>query len=239
MASIVGRRPPALVVLSLALIAAGPSAWSQQSPFMGFGSRVTPPIGFLTFCLQEPVKCGLDRSELRKPEAQAAIWRSAYWSVFFAETPLQVDPGLEHTPVITLNPAALATLERVDLTINHQIRFDPDEAGAEVTRGWHLPLKDGTMVGDCADIALEKRRALVEEGFASDALSLALAQTPAGTHVVLLVATNRGELVLDSLSEHVLNWRELDYHWISRQLPGHPLIWTAVEPGVQGEGTLG
>lgn len=60
-------------------------------------------------------------------------------------------------------------------------------------------------------------------------LSLAVVRTSWGEmHAVLLVSTNRGELVLDNLTSAVMSWRDVDYTWLERQKPGDPLSWVSV-----------
>jgi predicted transglutaminase-like cysteine proteinase len=53
-------------------------------------------------------------------------------------------------------------------------------------------------------------------------------QTRGETHAVLLVTTDRGELVLDNLSSWVKPWQDVRYQWIERQAPGQPLTWVKV-----------
>jgi predicted transglutaminase-like cysteine proteinase len=83
--------------------------------------------------------------------------------------------------------------------------------------------------GDCKDYVLEKRRALVADGVPAADLSIAIVMTPWGeTHAVLLVRTDRGELVLDSLSQWIQPWRKVHYKWIKRQAPGQQLTWVSL-----------
>jgi len=82
---------------------------------------------------------------------------------------------------------------------------------------------------------LEKRKALVEQGVPGGNLSIAVVMLRTGVaHAVLLVATDHGELVLDSLSSWILPWNQLDYRWISRQAPGQQLVWVKVEQAGRG-----
>ena len=84
---------------------------------------------------------------------------------------------------------------------------------------------------------LEKRRALIARGVPAAALSIAVVTTNQGEgHAVLLVDTNQGEVVLDSLSPSIVSWRDIPYSWVERQVPGEPMIW--VRPGQGGRGGL-
>ncbi len=76
---------------------------------------------------------------------------------------------------------------------------------------------------------LEKRGALIADGVPAEALSIAIVQTRWGeTHAVLLVNTDQGEIVLDSLSDWIKPWRKAPYRWVERQAPGHQLTWVSL-----------
>lgn len=124
----------------------------------------------------------------------------------------------------------LARLDRVNRRINSAIRYVPDAALYGNEDYWHLSLyPGGPAAGDCKDYVLEKKRALIAEGIPAANLSIAIVQTSRGEiHAVLLVNTDRGELVLDSLSAWVQPWRKVGYRWLERQAPGQQLNWVAI-----------
>lgn len=128
------------------------------------------------------------------------------------------------------NPALSAELDRVNLRINRAIRYVSDRALYGDEDYWHLPLDaGGAPEGDCKDYVLEKRRALVADGVPSANLSIAIVETSRGeTHAVLLVTSDRGELVLDNLSSQVVPWQEVRYRWVERQAPGQALRWVTI-----------
>lgn len=74
---------------------------------------------------------------------------------------------------------------------------------------WTLPLDvGGRATGNGKHYVLEKRRALVEAGVSKNALSIAVVRTPRReTHAVLLVQTDRGEVVIENLTPEMLPWR--------------------------------
>ena len=123
--------------------------------------------------------------------------------------------------------ALLAELDRVNSRINRAIRYVSDRVLYGNEDYWHLPLEAGGRAeGDCKDYVLEKRRALIADGVPAANLSIAIVETSWGeTHAVLLVTTDRGELVLDSLSSWVRPWQDVRYRWIERQAPGQSLSW--------------
>ncbi len=128
------------------------------------------------------------------------------------------------------NPQLWAHLEKVNLDVNARIRPRTDEEAFGVDDYWTLPLDAGGRgEGNCKHYALEKRRQLIEGGMAEDALSLAIVKTTRGeTHAVLLVATDRGDFVLDNLTPEIVGWRDTGYAWLSRQTPGAPLRWASI-----------
>ena len=156
------------------------------------------------------------------------------------EIPLQSEqrgPARSGVPVSTLAltedgrlasaPALFATLNRVNQSINMQIRPRNDLDLHGMADFWTLPLtRDGTAEGDCEDYALEKRRALLEEGVPETALFLAVGYSAAtGRHAVLVVRTDQGDYVLDNMTPYILPWAETPYRWIARQMPGDLLSW--------------
>lgn len=134
-------------------------------------------------------------------------------------------------PTLTTTHALLKMLDTTNLRINRSIRYVHDYALYGKDDYWTLPLDPGgPAAGDCKDYVLEKRRSLIAAGIPAGVMSIAIVRTPYGeTHAVLLVATDRGELVLDSLSEWVKPWRKVGYTWIERQIPGRPLSWVNID----------
>jgi len=136
-------------------------------------------------------------------------------------------------PVI-ISPQIMAMLNGVNRHVNDSIRYASARALYGNEDYWTLPLEAGGLrAGDCKDYVLEKRKALVEQGVPAADLSIAVVMLRTGVaHAVLLLATDHGELVLDSLSSWILPWNQPDYRWISRQAPGQQLVWVKVEqPG--------
>ncbi len=144
-----------------------------------------------------------------------------------APAPIPTEAGPR---AIELDPYNWAALNRINRTINASIRPMTDEAAFGVSDYWTLPLTDAPRpVGNCKHYVLEKRKALVDAGVPSDALSIAIVRTEAGEiHAVLIIATDRGDLVLDSLSQQIKGWREPAYVWLSRQVPGRTLDWATI-----------
>lgn len=91
---------------------------------------------------------------------------------------------------------------------------------------WTYP--DG--YGDCEDFALAKRRALIEEGWNPSTLLMAVVRERNGAgHAVLMVRTDRGDLVLDNQDGLVRIWNETPYEFVKRQSQVNAGDWVLIE----------
>lgn len=125
--------------------------------------------------------------------------------------------------IATLTPDSLQKLNDVNTRANQYTKPKSDWRNYGREDFWTLP-KNGA--GDCEDYALEKRRKLVLAGWPPAALLLATAiNEQRQNHVVLVVRTNQGDLVLDNLQRTVRSWSSLPYQWLAMQKPGNPLRW--------------
>lgn len=119
--------------------------------------------------------------------------------------------------------------------VNRAIIRQTDWQTYGVEEDWTLPLEAGVRYGDCEDYALEKRHALIKAGVPRSALSLAVVLTPRGErHAVLVLTTDRGEYVLDSLTPWIVPWRQSGYRWLERQVAGAQDHWVMVADPVNG-----
>ena len=116
--------------------------------------------------------------------------------------------------VETLTQASWDQLVAVNDDINAQIVPETDEDLYHVAEYWTYP--DGR--GDCEDIALAKQRQLVEDGWDPSTLLMTVVRERDGNgHAVLMVRTDRGDLVLDNQNGKVLLWNDTDYQYVKRQ----------------------
>lgn len=149
-----------------------------------------------------------------------------------APAPSRPAPSVAATPAVRLAVTGDVwnTVARVNRQVNKAIIFREDDRTWGATDYWTLPLEQGVRLGDCEDYVLEKRRALQVEGVPKEALSIALVLTPWGeSHAVLLVATQKGEMVLDNLSPWIVPWSETGYRWLTRQAPGgDAMTWVSI-----------
>ena len=127
---------------------------------------------------------------------------------------------------IDLTASAFSKISRINSWVNKSISpvADNDHWGA--IDAWDYPT-DGR--GDCEDYALLKRRMLMEEGFPREALLLTVVKDKNGDgHSILTIRTNRGDFVLDNLSDRVKPWTKTPYRFVKRQSQQNPNIWVSL-----------
>jgi predicted transglutaminase-like cysteine proteinase len=113
-----------------------------------------------------------------------------------------------------LSEARWNELVRINNVINAGVVAITDEDYYKVAEYWAYP--DG--YGDCEDFALAKRKALIEAGWNPSTLLMTVVRESKGTgHAVLMVRTDRGDLVLDNQDGRVLLWNETPYQFLKRQ----------------------
>lgn len=128
-----------------------------------------------------------------------------------------------------MTPALWSQITRINDKVNRDITRRSDLQTYGALDHWATPLLNGDRYGDCEDYVLEKRRALIAAGLPASALSIAVANTSWGeSHAVLLVATDQGDYVLDSLTPWILPWRKANLTWRERQVAGAPFRWAMV-----------
>lgn len=113
-----------------------------------------------------------------------------------------------------LSEARWNELVQINNVVNAAVVAITDEDYYKVAEYWAYP--DG--YGDCEDFALAKRKALIEAGWNPSTLLMTVVRESKGTgHAVLMVRTDRGDLVLDNQDGRVLLWNETPYQFLKRQ----------------------
>ncbi|MCV6577270.1 MAG: transglutaminase-like cysteine peptidase [Cohaesibacter sp.] len=121
--------------------------------------------------------------------------------------------------VIRLTISALAKIKRLNMATNSSIRPKQDQKGKDQWQAF-------VTQGDCEDYALTKRAKLIQMGFPASALRMAVAYTPKGEgHAVLVITTDKGDLVLDNRNNNIVNFAQTDLRWLKIQSLNNPLIW--------------
>jgi predicted transglutaminase-like cysteine proteinase len=127
---------------------------------------------------------------------------------------------------IELNAENSELLKRVNMDVNAAIIPTVKDHGPEPQDGWTI----APTSGDCNDYAVTKRHELLQAGLPAKALRLSVVKTASGIgHLVLVVVTTKGELVLDNLTEAVRSWQSTDYHWLKIQSASDARYWFEVK----------
>jgi len=121
---------------------------------------------------------------------------------------------------VSLSPLADKQLRAVNTSVNRSI--SPVDERPDQGDVWQVNVK----AGDCEDFALTKRDHLIAMGWSAKALRIAVTKTPAGKgHAVLVVKTDRGDLVLDNRMNEIKSWTDTDLRWLMIQSGDNPRIW--------------
>jgi len=118
-----------------------------------------------------------------------------------------------------------AQVTRINRTVNKSIKpmNDIDIYGKDEV--WAYP----NGVGDCEDYVLEKRRLLAAQGISlSDLLITVVRKSDGEGHAVLTVRTNKGDFVLDNLTDKVKLWGDTGYRYLKRQSSEHTGRWVSI-----------
>jgi len=150
---------------------------------VGTASAVTRPVGNIS------------------AGSSAAVVTPLPMQFFCASNPSECRTS--RTSTIAWSDDLATTLHHVNAGVNRAIRPLANPPG-----GW----KVNPSSGDCNDYALTKRSELIRMGFPAGALRLAVTKTRRGEpHLILLVKTDAGDLVLDNLSAQVRTLRQSGY----------------------------
>lgn len=120
---------------------------------------------------------------------------------------------------VELTPSKQAELAAVNRAVNSQIAPRSDTRGDDV---WTLSPRSG----DCEDYAVTKRHVLIQRGWPSSALRLAIGYTRQGEgHLVLAVRTSDGDVILDNETNSIRNWQDAGLNWQEIQSARNPRVW--------------
>lgn len=135
-------------------------------------------------------------------------------------------PAAASPPAVLSTAQELALVVRVNRRVNAQVRQATDLRIYGVADYWRPAGEGPGAVGDCEDIAIEKRLELVRAGLPDAALFYAVGyRRDLGLHLVLVAHTARGDLVLDNRSPYVAAWSDAPYTWVEREAVGGPGRW--------------
>jgi predicted transglutaminase-like cysteine proteinase len=137
------------------------------------------------------------------------------WLQLCRETPGECGVDVSEKAVIALTAEVWQALVAVNREVNERIKTVSDYDHWGVEDRWNLP-DDG--VGDCEDIQLLKRRILVERGLPRRAMRMTVVIDEEGSgHAVMMVRTDRGDLILDNRRPNILPWTQTGYVYIKAE----------------------
>ena len=115
-------------------------------------------------------------------------------------------------------------LKSVNKSVNANIAPEPNTAGLAGEKWLINPAR-----GDCNDFAVTKRAQLLKRGWPARSLLLSEVTTSWGEgHLILVVRTSAGDLVLDNLTASIQPWTRAPYHWKRMQTPENPNYWASL-----------
>lgn len=135
-------------------------------------------------------------------------------------------PNANAIDVETLTDAGWRQLVSINDGVNADVLPVTDQDLYNVNEFWTYPRGRG----DCEDFALEKRRQLIAHGWNPSALMMTVVRQQNGEgHAVLMVRTDRGDLVLDNQDGRVLVWKDTSYEFVKRQSQTDPRKWVGID----------
>ena len=142
----------------------------------------------------------------------------------------RVRAGMRHNASVpydvALSSRAFNELKHINVAVNTRVKPMTDMEHWGVVERWNYP-DDG--YGDCEDYALEKRKLLMQAGWPREALLMTVVRDQHGDgHAVLTVKTDRGELILDNQTNHILYWSDTGYRFVKRQSQSDPNVWVSL-----------
>ncbi|WMT85637.1 transglutaminase-like cysteine peptidase [Pelagibacterium sp. 26DY04] len=142
--------------------------------------------------------------------------------------PYDCQPMASATPV-ALNDDLWRELQDVNNHFNTTVTAVSDQDLYGVGEFWTYPTSG---YGDCEDFVLAKRQALIERGWEPANLLISVVRQPNGEgHAVLMVRTDRGDLVLDNQEGLIKLWNDTPYTFLKRQSQAHAGQWVDILHG--------
>lgn len=192
--------------------------------FFPAGETADAPFGFRDMCARDHALCLMGDSP--RPEEPAFQTGPAHM------IPASLEIGDLSGTGATPSPSLAMMIKIVNADVNRAVVQVSDMDSIGVPERWNRLSNDAHPVGDCEDIAIEKRARLEKAGFPPQRLFYVVAFVPRyGLHTVLIARLDDGDYVLDNLSPHILRWDRVHYQWLRQQMPGNPLQWSRIETG--------
>jgi predicted transglutaminase-like cysteine proteinase len=149
------------------------------------------------------------------------------WVEFCQKYERECRVDVREPDTIRLSASAWRTLNEINTTVNHTVSSVTDLEHWGVVDRWDFA-QDG--LGDCEDYQLLKRKRLEQAGLPHRAMlmTVVLDENNEG-HAVLMVRTDRGDLILDNKRDAILNWQATGYTFIKRESQAD-VAWVSLAP---------
>lgn len=239
------------LTLSLAVFAPNGEASARAKPaYMPIGSAADAPAGFVEMCARDKVLCLLGSVPQPAPArfelaggmtgATGAAGLSPVVAVRYVDAAGQPTMQYGAAPApghITDEKLLRGLAKRINSHVNRSVVQVPDLAATGMGEQWRRPGIGRDRVGDCEDLAIEKRAALTEAGFPPERMFYAVSFIRGyGLHTVLIVRLDDGDYILDSMAARMERWSSVGQIWLRRQTPGDPLNWVRFDGAAPASG---
>lgn len=149
----------------------------------------------------------------------------------FTQMPLFRAPEVDTNPPappIPVDGRQMGNLiAKINARVNHRVHQALDMRTYGRDDVWRPSGTGAGAVGDCEDLALEKRLQLIAAGFPPERLFMAIVFRPeVGLHAVLVARLPDGDRVLDSRVDYIQRWSRTGYAWLNLEQPGTPERWS-------------
>jgi predicted transglutaminase-like cysteine proteinase len=139
----------------------------------------------------------------------------AAWTEFCRNVPSECAIDVSEPAEITLTSKVLQTITTVNRRVNAAIKPVTDQDHWGIPDRWDLA-EAGS--GDCEDYQLLKRKLLSEAGLPRRAMRMTVVIDEKNEgHAVLMVRTDRGDLILDNKTDTVSPWFQTGYVFVKRE----------------------
>ena len=220
-------------MIAAVLLAAGPAAARSAKPaFVPLGAVADAPAGWVRLCATDPAACGLAAVPAAEPIAEVVVRSEYFTSGAITRLPSSGDPVPAAPAAVPAvgDDVALADLAgRINTAVNRRTVQRSDLKIYGVDELWRAAGSGPGAVGDCEDLALEKRAQLLAAGVPAHRLVLATVfRSGVGLHTVLVLRRDTGDFVLDSRTNRMLPWARARYSWLRLQSAERPMEWYRV-----------
>jgi predicted transglutaminase-like cysteine proteinase len=151
------------------------------------------------------------------------------WVAFCEKHPDECEVDPLQPEFVAWTDGLIAQLTAVNTAVNRALIPMTDENHWKIVDLWSLP---DDNIGDCEDYQLLKRKRLIAAGIPSRSLRMTVVLDRNGAgHAVLTVRTDRGDLILDNITDEVLDWTQTGYTFIKRESDKRmEWVFLAIEP---------